>query len=139
GAFGRLDLTGAGLVWANAPRESCHPAPDGSAATISRDLDQSVAAFGADGPAWRQLAEWGRGMGERLAEALLAPLPGLGAAWRLGPLNLLRLARNGLLSTAGFAARWFRTEAARRVGPGRGLHVGLGPADLARARPGRAP
>jgi phytoene dehydrogenase-like protein len=132
-AFRRLDLVGAGLAWANAPRESCHPAPDGSAATISRDLDQSAASFGADGPAWRRLALWGRQMGERLTEALLAPLPGLGAAWRLGPLNLLRLARNGLLSTAGFGTRWFRTEAARRVVAGLALHVDLGPDDFAGA------
>src|SRR5689334_1247480 len=48
-AFRRLDLTGAGLEWRNAPRESCHPAPDGSCATISRDIDQTAAAFGKDG------------------------------------------------------------------------------------------
>src|ERR1043165_9199266 len=38
-AFRSLDLTGAGLRWCNAVRESCHPAPDGSAATISRDIE----------------------------------------------------------------------------------------------------
>src|SRR5438034_10586005 len=27
-AFRSLDLGGAGLEWRNAPRESCHPAPD---------------------------------------------------------------------------------------------------------------
>src|SRR5262249_2332072 len=68
---------------------------------------------------------------DRLAAALLAPLPALGPAWRLGPLNLLRLARAGLATTAGFARRTFRTEAARRVVPGLALHVDLGPHDLA--------
>src|SRR5579884_44249 len=63
-AFRYLDLTGAGLRWANAPRESCHPAPDGSAATISRNLDQTVASFGVDGPAWRRLGLWQRAMGD---------------------------------------------------------------------------
>jgi phytoene dehydrogenase-like protein len=132
-AFRFLDLTGAGLRWINAPRESCHPAPDGSCATISRDIEQSVASFGVDGPAWRRLALWQRYMGERLAAALLAPLPGLGPAWRLGPANLLRLARAGLGTTAGFARRHFRTEAARRVVPGLALHVDLGPDDPASA------
>src|SRR4051794_4067619 len=33
-AFRLLDLAGAGLQWRNARRESCHPAPDGSCATI---------------------------------------------------------------------------------------------------------
>src|SRR6516165_6827635 len=76
-AFRSLDLTGAGLQWGNARRESCHPAPDGTAATISRDLEETVRSFGADGQAWRKLAEWQRGMGDRLAAALLAPLPAI--------------------------------------------------------------
>jgi phytoene dehydrogenase-like protein len=132
-AFRSLDLGGAGLRWGNAPRESCHPAPDGTCAAISRDLEQSVCSFGDDGEAWRRLALWQRQMGERLVQALLAPLPGVGAAWRLGVGNLLRLARNGLLSTGGFARRHFRTEAGRRVVPGLALHVDLGPDDLAGA------
>jgi phytoene dehydrogenase-like protein len=132
-AFRHLDLVGAGLRWANARRESCHPAPDGSCATISRDADESARSFGADGDAWRALALWGRTMGDRLAAALLAPLPGLGPAWRLGVGNLLRLARDGLPSTRHFSLRHFRTEAARRVVPALALHVDLGPDDLAGA------
>src|SRR5215468_1525806 len=65
-AFRHLDLAGAGLRWANAPRESCHPAPDGSSAAISRDIEESARSFGADGPAWRRLAGWMRAMGPRL-------------------------------------------------------------------------
>jgi phytoene dehydrogenase-like protein len=127
-AFRWLDLGGAGLRWANAPRESCHPAPDGSAATISRDPGQTARDFGVDGPAWASLAEWMRRMGPRLPEALLAPLPALGPAWRLGVGNLTRLALAGLGTTAGFGRR-FRTEAARRVVPALALHVDLGPDD----------
>lgn len=132
-AFRALDLTGAGLQWRNALWESCHPAPDGSSVTIGRDLERSVASFGADGPAWRRLARWQAKMGDRLAAALLAPLPGIGPALRLGPLNLLRLARAGLSSTAAFSLRHFRTEAAQRVVPGLALHVDLGPDDFAGA------
>lgn len=132
-AFRDLDLAGAGLRWCNAPRESCHPAPDGSCVTISRDIEQSAQSFGVDGPAWKKLALWQRSMGERLAEALLAPLPALGPAWRLGPMNLVRLALNGLATSAAFSRRHFRTEAARRVVPGLALHVDLGPNDVAGA------
>ena len=132
-AFRDLDLTGAGLRWVNAPRESCHPAPDGSCVTISRDPEQSAISFGEDGPAWRRLALWRRAMGERLTAALLGPLPGFGAALRLGPYHLAWLMREGLGTTAGFALRHFRTEAARRVVPALGLHVDLGPDDLAGA------
>jgi phytoene dehydrogenase-like protein len=132
-AFRHLDLAGAGLRWANAPRESCHPAPDGTCATISRDVEQSAESFGADGPAWRKLALWQRRMGARLVEALLAPLPAVGPALRLGLRNLVRLGWAGLASTATFARRHFRTEAGRRVVPGLGLHVDLGPEDFAGA------
>jgi phytoene dehydrogenase-like protein len=98
---------------------------------ISRDLDETVKSFGADGRAWQRLGEWQRRMGERLTAALLAPLPGLGPAWRLGVGNLLRLARAGLRSTGGFARAQFQTEAARRVIPGLALHADLGPDDAA--------
>jgi phytoene dehydrogenase-like protein len=132
-AFRWLDLAGAGLRWAHAPRESCHPAPDGSCATISRDVEQSAASFGADGPAWRRLALWQRHMGARLVEALLGPLPGIGPALRLGVGNLVGLGWRGLLSTAAFSQHTFRTEAARRVVPGMALHTDLGPDDAAGA------
>src|SRR5207302_9774047 len=66
-------------------------------------------------------------------QALLAPLPGLGPAWRLGPRHLFGLARAGLSSAAGYARRRFRTEAARRVIPGLALHVDLGPDDFSGA------
>jgi phytoene dehydrogenase-like protein len=129
-AFRDLDLDGTGLSWGNAAWESCHPAADGTTIAIGTDVDRTAASFGVDGPTWRQLAGWQRDMGPRLAEALLGPLLNLGPAWRLGLRNLFRLARTGLLSTAGFSRRWFTTEPARRVIPGLALHVDLGPRDL---------
>jgi phytoene dehydrogenase-like protein len=129
-AFRFLDLTGAGLQFANARWESCHPAPDGSSASIARDIEETARSFGVDGPAWRRLAEWRRAMGQRLVEALLAPLPPIGPAWRLGLRHFIRLGMMSLPSS-GTLARWhFRTEAARRVVPGLALHADLGPDDF---------
>jgi phytoene dehydrogenase-like protein len=128
-AFRYLDLVGAGLEWCNAAGESCHPAPDGSCVTISRDAEQTANSFGADGRAWRRLAGWQARMGERLAAALLAPLLDFGPVWRLGLRNVLKLGLAGLGSTAGFARRHFQTEAASRVLPALALHVDLGPDD----------
>jgi phytoene dehydrogenase-like protein len=132
-AFRDLDLVGAGLAWRNAEWESCHPALDGSCASIARDVEQTAAALGVDGPAWRHLADWRRRLGQHLAEALLAPLPALGPAWRLGPRNILGLAQYGLVTSAHCARRLFQTEAARRVIPALALHVDLGPEDIASA------
>ncbi|MGL4555751.1 MAG: phytoene desaturase family protein [Gemmataceae bacterium] len=132
-ALRQLDLAGVGLRWAHAPRESSHPAPDGSCATICRDPERSAASFGVDGPAWRRLALWQRSMGPRLAEALLAPLINVRTAWNLGVGNIVGMARNGLLTTSMFSSLHFRSEAARRVIPGLALHVDLGPDDLAGA------
>src|SRR5437870_2294962 len=106
-ALRSLDLPGAGLQWRSARRESSHPAPDGSCPSISRELDLSMASFGEDGPAWERLACWQQTMGDRLVAALLAPLPGFGAALRLGPLHLLRLALAGLRSSAGYSRHLF--------------------------------
>ena len=132
-ALRTLDLTSVGLQWRNAPLESCHPAPDGSCVSIFRDIERSTASFGIDGPAWRRLARWMQHMGQRLSEALLAPLPALGPAWRLGLVNLVRLMRVGLASSAGFSCRTFQSEAARRVIPSLALHVDLGPEDFSGA------
>jgi phytoene dehydrogenase-like protein len=131
--FRSFNLAEVGLQWRNAPRESCHPAPDGSCVSIARDIELSAASFGADGRSWARLAHWKQRMGERLAEALLAPLPGIGPAWRLGPLSLARLGMAGMSSAAGFARRHFQTDAARRVIPGLALHVDLGPRDFSGA------
>ncbi|HMF13741.1 MAG TPA: NAD(P)/FAD-dependent oxidoreductase [Gemmataceae bacterium] len=128
-AFRYLDLVGAGLEWRNARRESCHPAPDGSCVSISRDTQQTAASFGADGDAWRRLAAWQARMGDRLAAALLAPLLDPRSIWHLGLSNVFKLGLVGLGSTAGFARRHFQTEAARRVFPSLALHVDLGPED----------
>ena len=129
-AFSYLDLIGAGLQFGNAPYESCHPAPDGSCTSISRDVERSAQSFGTDGTAWRRLAEWQHAMGDRLAAALLAPLPAIGPAWRLGLNHLVKLAAYGLKTPASWARRYFQTEVARRIIPGLALHVDLGPHDV---------
>src|SRR5437660_7498894 len=77
-ALRQLDLPGAGLAWRAALYESAHPAPDGTCAAIARDVERAALSFGPDGDAWRRLARWQERMGDRLATALLAPLPGIG-------------------------------------------------------------
>lgn len=124
-----LNLGGAGLTWKHLPIDSAHPAADGTCASISRDLETSMASFGEDGAAWRKIALWHRRTKDRMLEALLSTLPALGPMLRFGPLNLLRLARVAISSGRGYASSQFRTEAARRVIPGLALHTDVGPDD----------
>ena len=133
-AFRDLDLTGAGLRWVNAPRESCHPAPDGSSVAISRDPEQSAISFGADGPAWRRLALWRRAMGDRLTAALLGPLPGFGAALRSGSVSPGLADARGAGDDGEFRPPSFQDRGRRSAFvPALALHVDLGPDDLAGA------
>jgi phytoene dehydrogenase-like protein len=132
-AFRQFRLDEVGLQWRAGVFESAHPAPDGSCVCIARDIDRAARSFGADGDAWRSLAQWQAAMGQRLADALLAPLPSILPALRLGVGNLLRLGIAGMSTAAGYSRRLFRTEAARRVIPGLSLHVDLGPEDFSGA------
>ncbi len=129
-AFAALALDEMGLRFAHADVQSCHPAPDGSVASIFRDDEATAHSFGGvDGERWRRVMRWHRRVEPRLLAALLGPLPSIGAALRLGPIDLLRFAAVGLSSGAGLARRWFSGVPARRVLPGLALHVDLGPHD----------
>lgn len=132
-ALQQLHLDEVGLEWRAGVYESAHPAPDGTCVAIARDVERTAKSFGPDGDAWRSLARWQANMGQRLADALLAPLPAFGPALKLGFANLFRLSWAGLSTAAGYSRRHFRTEAARRVIPGLALHVDLGPDDFSGA------
>jgi phytoene dehydrogenase-like protein len=124
-----LDLAGTGLRFVHAPIDSAHPAPDGTCASISCDVEIAARAFGEDGDAFRGFARFCGRARDRLLDALLATLPAVGPFLRLGPGNLVRLARIALSSGRSFSCRLFRTEAARRVIPGLALHADVGPDD----------
>lgn len=127
-AFRGLALERHGLRWTFGEYDSAHPGPDGSCAAISRDLPRTVEAFGPDGEAWRALATWHRTIDGPLMQ-MMRTLPPMEGLWRLGPIDGLKLARIFASRPAAFARRTFRTEAARRVLPGMGMHVDLGPED----------
>jgi phytoene dehydrogenase-like protein len=131
-----LDLPGAGLRWAHAPFESAHIAHDGSCGIIARDVERTANFLGSDGDAWRELANWNLAMGDRLVHALLAPLPALGAALKVGPTNLLRFGGMSLSTSAQFSERTFHVESSQRMVPGLGLHADVGPDDPAGAAVG---
>lgn len=131
-AFRELGLEAAGLGWANAELESCHPALDGSYACIARDPDVMARHFGSpeDGDRMAELARFHAGIERHLLDALLSTFPAVMPLVRLGPFALARLATLLLRSSGGMARGLFRSEAARRVIPSLGLHVDVGPEDM---------
>lgn len=134
-AFQSLGLERHGVTWLNAEVESCHPALDGSSASIVRlasDVPRAPDYFGSvhDTAAWEQLARNHAAEEQRLFNALLGPLPGFGFPLKLGFLRSLRLAAWFAASSAGLSKRWFRSVAARRVLPSLALHADVGPFDL---------
>lgn len=130
-----LRLEDHGLRWRHAPQVLGHPLPDGRAAVLSRDLEQtaaSVDAFAAgDGAAWRHLAaEWER-LSPSLVDALFTPFPPVRAGARLlrelGAADALRFARFALLSVRRHGVEEFAGEGAPLLLAGNALHTDLGP------------
>lgn len=132
----QLDLPGAGVTWKHAPIDSAHVGPDGQCGVISRDLGRTLAELGPDARAWERIAKWNEQLGNRLVDALLAPVGSLKEPLQLSPLDLAKFAAIGLSSAAEWSERTFVTEGARRMIPGLALHADLGPDDFSSAAVG---
>ncbi len=130
-AFADLELEQYGLRWCASEIESAHPAPDGSIACISRDLDRSAKLFGSpkDGDKFRSVAQHYQSIEPHLLGLLMRTFPAVGPALRLFPLELMRIGSVFASKGRWVAERWFESEAARRVLPGLALHVDVGPDD----------
>jgi len=132
----RLGLERHGLRWLRAPIVVADPAPDGSVALLSTELEETCASLDAfargDGPAWRELSAWWGRLGPPLLGALLDPFPPLRRGVRLlatlgHPRAVLDFARFGVLPVRRFAQERFRGEGASRLLAGTALHADIGP------------
>ena len=83
-AIGELNLEAEGLRWVHPEMIMAHPFEDGMAIALHHGLDATVASLDAAAPgagrAWRQLIEQYLPHAQRLVEAVLGPLPPVGAA-----------------------------------------------------------
>ncbi|MGQ0802497.1 MAG: phytoene desaturase family protein [Actinomycetota bacterium] len=131
----QLDLEAHGLRWRRASLVLGHPTPDGRAALLSTDLDDTAAALdeyaAGDGDAWREsYAQWQR-VGADLVAALLTPFPPIRAgarlAARLGPRGAFDFGRFALLPVRRYAHETFAGEGGALMLTGLALHTDLTP------------
>ena len=116
--FRQLPLEKHGLTWLHHPAPLAHPLDDGTAVTLERNLDDTVAELGVDGPAWHRLVSPLVEHWDELAPELLQPLTHI-------PRHPLHMARFGLLAAQParlLASSVFRTERARALFAGLAGH-----------------
>jgi phytoene dehydrogenase-like protein len=112
-----LGLERYGLEWRWAEVDLAHPLDDGTAATLVRSLDQTVAGLGEDGESWRRLFASPARNFDALLEDLMRPVAHL-------PKHPIALTRFGLpaLAPATLLARRWKTPAARALFGGVAAH-----------------
>ena len=115
--FSTLGLERHGLVWHRAEIDVAHPLDDGTAGVLIGPLAPSLAALGADGPAWQRLIGWMEPVLDELFDELLQPIVH-------APRHPLTLARFGLpaLVPAATLAKRFATPQARALFAGISAH-----------------
>lgn len=134
-ALGSLQLERYGLHWVHAPLVLAHPLLDGRAAVLSRDLDQTAAGLdtlgAGDGASWRRLYGTWQRLGPMLLDALFVPFPPVRAGARLvaalGPSELLRFTRFGLLPVRRLVEEEFTGPGGSLLLAGSALHADLMP------------
>lgn len=116
--FSSLPLKDYGLEWIHSPAPLAHPFDDGKAIILERNLDDAIAAFGSDGPAWRRVMEplashWGE-----LAGDILRPM----FALPQHPFLLARFGLKAFLPATFLARQEFRNERTRALFAGLAAH-----------------
>lgn len=116
--FNSLDLGAHGLEWRWPEIDLAHPLHDGSAATMVRSLEQTVAGLGADGPAWQRLFGHSVASFDAINEEIMRPLLHL-------PKHPILLTRFGLQAAAPatLLTRGWKTEGARALFGGVAAHT----------------
>ncbi|MCW2989201.1 MAG: putative dehydrogenase [Solirubrobacterales bacterium] len=116
--FRSLDLEAHGLEWRWPEIDLAHPLDDGSAATMVRSLEQTVAGLGADGPNWQRLVGNSVANFDAVNEEIMRPLLHL-------PKHPILLTRFGLQAAAPatlLTRRW-KTAGARALFGGVAAHT----------------
>jgi phytoene dehydrogenase-like protein len=127
-AFRKWPLQRHGLEWVHPELPLAHPFDGGRAAVLHRSLDDTVAALGEDGPAWRKLfGPLLEGFDDIVPFLLGPPIAGrLSAPPPLRSLKgLLRFAQSGLSSVTGLSRRSFSLDEGPALLGGMAAHAML--------------
>jgi len=113
-----LPLADFGLEWIHPPAPLAHPLDDGTAALLERDVSETAAGLGSDGPAYRRLMDHLTTNAKPLFGDALAPL-------RLPkhPLLMARFGLQAIRSAKGLANAYFREPAAKALIAGLAGHA----------------
>jgi phytoene dehydrogenase-like protein len=106
-----------GVQWIHPPAPLAHPLDDGAAAVLERSLDETAAALGRDGAAWRRVFTHFLAQADDLVEAVLTPLRP-----PRHPVLMARFGLNALRSAEGLARARFSAERARALFAGCSAH-----------------
>jgi phytoene dehydrogenase-like protein len=117
--FRSLPLGDHGLEWVHPEVAMAHPLEDGTAAVLTRSLDQTAEQMGADNRAWRQLIGPFAEEFPILTEAFLGPV----ARPPRHPVAMARFGLTGVWPASGLARRRFTTEQARAALAGMAAHA----------------
>ncbi|MFC6882332.1 MULTISPECIES: phytoene desaturase family protein [Actinomadura] len=114
----RFDLTGAGLTYRWADAEFAHPLDGGRGATLWRSVEETAAALGRDGTAWRRvfgpLTERFDAIGEEFLQPMLH-VP-------RHPVSLARFGARAAMPVSALGRAW-RTPQARALFGGAAAHA----------------
>jgi len=131
--FRTLPLAAHGLRYIQPDAPLAHPLDDGTALTLERDIEATVAQLGAhDGRAWRHLlgplvADW-----ENLVDSVMQPLLSIPRH----PLGLARFGMEGGLPATMLAKLYFRDERTRTLLAGCAAHSVLPLTRIGSSAPG---
>jgi phytoene dehydrogenase-like protein len=127
-----LDLD---LEWTHAPQVLTHLLPDGRAATVSRDLETTMASMEqfapGDGERWAAAYQDWRSVSDHMLDVVLRPFPpvrsGVGLLRDVRVGGAVRLARRLVLSVREFGRELFEGEGGTLALAGCALHTDLSP------------
>lgn len=116
--FRRLPLREHGLEWVHPEVAAAHPLPDGTAAAVTRSIDETAAGMGSDELAWQRVVGTPARQWEAWEDIWLSPMLRVPKH----PTAMVRFGPSGVLPLTSLASLRFKEEAAKAALAGFAAH-----------------